>query len=43
MKLFRLAATMQTESGRREAERRTRFMRRSEEELAREIGEGAGL
>lgn len=37
-KLLRLAGSMQTASGRREAQRRTRFMRGYLEELRREIG-----
>lgn len=39
VKLFRLASTMQTASGRLEADRRTRFMRDYVSELAREIGQ----
>ena len=38
-KLFRLPATMNTEAGRREAERRTAFLRTFLEQLGEELGE----
>ncbi len=38
MKLLRLADRMQTAAGRREAERRTTFMRSYLAELEREVG-----
>jgi uncharacterized protein len=41
-KLLRLEATMQTESGRREARRRTEYLREFLAQLRREIGEGYG-
>lgn len=43
VKLFTLAGTMQTESGRAEAELRTRLLRDFVNELAREVGQEAEL